>query len=1062
MDCKSFNSRIDEFHNLLLLNPTEFYILNQIHGNQTNTLYINAFFVGQYLIGVSRKRVNVWMTEVNKTLTFEDDLSNSLIFKTSKNSGEVFYLQSFRNRVYEVEPQGLCVQNKFCIPTKFKDFKFVNSDLVSFSTRCEGQSKIYLSPLEHLGGDFQRFLIFSSVETVKKYSLTLNKDKYHLVVFDGKGLIQYFQFTLDQNKLKTSLTLIDESLVSLFPSYTDETNIKPRKEKSTRLKKNKVYYYIKLLGDQYRETQPKSFSKGELVELDYDLVCTSFDEDSSTLFFVFSLEYETFYLSSIEYGETKSKTSLKSTIKITQNIDKSVTNQVNFRMLTFKSKYKMFIYVYGDFGINVYNLYPTQKLSFLRHKNIVVNNRCDILAIPKQKVTFLAVDDYLFMWSLSLKTRVFSKRFDSFISRIFVGNDASYLTVYDQEHFYLFNSDVLEVVFKQKCFAGHACEYHAINFDLVRDDSSIVLPKYDQETYHLLAVNHLESFSLQSFPFYSILGCFSSDTYSNHVKRLCSVYYSLSASEKRKFGIVNPFTFAIYHNDEALLKSILKSHDIPYDYKGTISVIEFAFAHKHYGLIKYFCHKLFHKQSPQYISKKDFCILLNDPKMKGNKLIANSFIGLKSLEDCTMMRVDSDIQISLNSGLKDFLYQVQENKSQKLLKADLSSVEILSTSFEYDFSIGSRESINFLDCYSQTDSKEVILSDWKHLVTFKWTRLYWANLTVALCYWLFMLVVTINILHVKTDASQVKSKWLRVLTFLFLSVFLGFEVVQLIAMSSFKLRSYFTSSQNVIDLSIVLFIIVYFSIKHKIQVQTDKLISMAVLLLVYYRGFLYLRVIPMMTYHVRIVHTIIRKMFFFLFMLFYFYFCFMLIFMRLQVTDGDDDDDDDGGSSSDRDTNYYLMSYVWIIYGGMDTSGLGQNYPVAVALIVGNILITIILVNILIAFLANLYNRLEEEEHIRKYQEMAAVVLDLEVVVYGYRKITRRTRKVRNNSQDSKSRMFIIKKKDFEESGLGESERFSRKKLKQIEARLMKFEDSQKEIMTALEKLVEKKRKESL
>ena len=77
------------------------------------------------------------------------------------------------------------------------------------------------------------------------------------------------------------------------------------------------------------------------------------------------------------------------------------------------------------------------------------------------------------------------------------------------------------------------------------------------------------------------------------------------------------------------------------------------------------------------------------------------------------------------------------------------------------------------------------------------------------------------------------------------------------------------------------------------------------------------------------------------------------------------------------------------------------------ALIVASFMITIVLMNILIAYLSYLYTDLVEKQGMKKLQEMASILYESEVVVHILKKV------FKYKSLKSKLKLFMIKKTVF-------------------------------------------------
>jgi hypothetical protein len=138
------------------------------------------------------------------------------------------------------------------------------------------------------------------------------------------------------------------------------------------------------------------------------------------------------------------------------------------------------------------------------------------------------------------------------------------------------------------------------------------------------------------------------------------------------------------------------------------------------------------------------------------------------------------------------------------------------------------------------------------------------------------------------------------------------------------------------------------------------------------------------------INTIIQKLFIFFLILIYFFVSSGLLMMKLHP--------------GDSPIISLGNAYVWTFFGGIEGSDFKSFDYAGIAIIFGTVMVTIILLNILIAFLSNLFSRLEDQQKSNDLKEKASMILDLEVIIHFFRyAITgkaskyRRFEKVREN-----------------------------------------------------------------
>lgn len=131
------------------------------------------------------------------------------------------------------------------------------------------------------------------------------------------------------------------------------------------------------------------------------------------------------------------------------------------------------------------------------------------------------------------------------------------------------------------------------------------------------------------------------------------------------------------------------------------------------------------------------------------------------------------------------------------------------------------------------------------------------------------------------------------------------------------------------------------------------------LVIVFYRNFSQIRVISYFNMFVGIINIIIQKLIVFFLILFYFYLTTSLLMVYLF-------------REQDVKTNFQI-AYLWTLFGGFFREDYYPNYAV-VAILFSSLIVTVLLLNILIAYLSNLFSRLEEQQHVNDLKEKAGKI----------------------------------------------------------------------------------------
>lgn len=153
--------------------------------------------------------------------------------------------------------------------------------------------------------------------------------------------------------------------------------------------------------------------------------------------------------------------------------------------------------------------------------------------------------------------------------------------------------------------------------------------------------------------------------------------------------------------------------------------------------------------------------------------------------------------------------------------------------------------------------------------------------------------------------------------------------------------------------------------------DANKILASFSLLFVYYRSFSYLRIIDAFTTLIGMINTIIIKLLVFFFILFYLFIATGLVMVKL--------------NKEKTVLENFQIAYLWTFFGGVEGSDF-QEFPYStITILFGTILVTVVLLNILIAYLSNLFSRLEDQQRASDFREKASMILDMEIIIYFFK-----------------------------------------------------------------------------
>lgn len=669
------------------------------------------------------------------------------------------------------------------------------------------------------------------------------------------------------------------------------------------------------------------------------------------------------------------------------------------RMNNLESENKLRFYVASTIGIAIFSFNTeTKEVRVRKYLKKYVSKPSLVCYSHSQKLFFIPKSNMVQVWNETLDFSTYNMDFESEILSLFVAEDDTEqrLLVYDDSNYY--EIDLVKFIFRRKNkIIGPQIPTRIMpfNMNLFPRCRPFQVPFFKEEIYEISFVANLETLNLKEFPFDHLSGCFSKEDYYHHVKQFAVYYFQklqLLNFEDTQYGPLNPLFFAIYHNDMRLLEDLLDNYPYPKQIKEYWSPLAFSFLHNYNSAVKVFCDRLYKRNYNVSFSRLDFQYLLNSPFSYCHKLMS-TIPSEPTLQNFPrLLHMDQAVKVHFVQEVGHLLFAMKENerkillkkskkrnqKVKKLLKhpgADkqegLTKTEVLSFQipFKYSYKMGTPDSVRFLDTYSQSNTEEFILSEWKEVIIHKWKSHRVFHSFFALLYWLFTIITTYSVIF-KRD-----SELMELISLGFVAFFILFEILQVVSYSAFKIKRYFEEAWNYIDWICFTMLICYYVIYQKQQTSSDvtRILGSAGLMVMYYRSFSYLRIIDSFTTLIGMINTIIQKLIIFFLILIYFFVTSGLLIMKLNPKE-----------------NSILSlgnAYVWTFFGGIEGSDFESYDFAGIPIIFGTVMVTIILLNILIAFLSNLFSRLEDQQKSNNLKEKASMILDLEVIFHFFRYI---------------------------------------------------------------------------
>lgn len=434
----------------------------------------------------------------------------------------------------------------------------------------------------------------------------------------------------------------------------------------------------------------------------------------------------------------------------------------------------------------------------------------------KENLFYIPIKNRIEIWNKTLKFSKYNIQFDSKVLGAYLAeNDtAQRLLAYDDSSYY--EIDLVDLKVRRKDAVVQAgtgrAQAMSFNLNLFPKNTLFEVPYFKEKISSISFIEKTEALDLKEFPFEILINCFEKESYLFPIKDFAAYYFRKIAQlnyEDTVYGPISPLFFAIYHNNMGLLKQLLGAHRYPTRVREYWSPLVFAFIHQYNSAVKVFCDQLMKRDYAVSFTRTDFKFLLKSPFSYCHKLMATipSEPTLQNFPKLLFMKEPVKLFYIEEVGhllffLKEEEHQILKKSSKKtklkgvklvskgLLKSNSKQVnpltkrEVVSFQipFKYSYGAGTPDSVEFLDTYSQSNTEEFILSQWKEVIIDKWRSHRLMHVFLAFLYWVFTIVATLSVVFFK------RTLFLQIGSLSFISFFILFEILQLISYSAFKIK----------------------------------------------------------------------------------------------------------------------------------------------------------------------------------------------------------------------------------------------------------------------------------
>lgn len=304
-----------------------------------------------------------------------------------------------------------------------------------------------------------------------------------------------------------------------------------------------------------------------------------------------------------------------------------------------------------------------------------------------------------------------------------------------------------------------------------------------------------------------------------------------------------------------------------------------------------------------------------------------------------------------------FICELDQDKLFYENYKDAKDIEYFITRFPVDFRNGSLCSRNFFrnleDC-----SKELLLSDYKYLINYKWERLYMFIFIHAMGFWTLIAFMSYHLVF-KPDSLP-----LTIICLLLNLIYIVYEL----ACAWGELLNHITRDMNWLDLLCMSVNIVVLGLNY-INVNPTLKFAVVVfdILFYFFRGITYLRIFDQTRYLISMILKVFSDIVSFVAIMFIIIIAVSLISINVSALKGE---------TPESFGPYFSGTYL-LILGSFDTSNF-NDVADWVFFMLRTICMTLVLLNLLIAIISNAYEEVKERKEFFDIKEKLSIISDFE------------------------------------------------------------------------------------
>ena len=502
----------------------------------------------------------------------------------------------------------------------------------------------------------------------------------------------------------------------------------------------------------------------------------------------------------------------------------------------------------------------------------------------------------------------------------------------------------------------------------INNNSKILYSAGEDATIRVWNFNTLKSMKeLDLYSLESVSNYMMSETYQEKEKSLLDLIFCLKFSSNPYYvHRINPIMFLTTLNYSKVLSYALDVFGYPalvVDMEDDLFFRTLKDDDKKHMHLDTLCGFLINRPEEIVVHGALMDLLIGDTNLKVQKMLPKMFCQDVEPQQGSFLDRKGKLRrepICVSTESTKYICSYQQSQVNKRGR-NTESIDYLITKFSIDLRNGSTCSRDFFRGMDE-DNREIVMSDFRHLINYKWKLLRPLITLHAIGFWLLILIM---ILHIIVNQ---KSLVLLVLCIIFNIIYVAYELI----CSWGEFWSHLFRDMNFLDLFCLgfnFFTLIVIWVSPEQPTTLKQIVIVLDIIFFFFRGITYLRIFKQTRYLISMILRVYLDIIAFMLVLGLFVLGLGMIALQLSFL-------------RDDDKKLTFLKAIEICYllalGDFDSWDTKTEPYDFVEFIIFTIILTLVMLNLLIAIISNAYEEVKQERDYFDLKEKLGIISDFE------------------------------------------------------------------------------------